>query len=150
MGGRQSIAIFKRNHKSESRNTNKAYFRCTTQPQRGYPCTFEDVHTDQWHRYLAAAEATQVDGLRDGSCRLTSLSVAKLKSCSPTHPDWLGLLLFQLLTSQRKLHRWPRGAHHIETVQGNFAYVLKVEEGVPECGSVPPRLLLFKMVEPLN
>lgn len=129
MGGRQSIAIF--NHESKSSAANKAYFRCTTQPHRGYLFTFENAEIVQWHRYLTAAEATQVVGLWDGSCRLTSASVAKLKSCSPTYPDWLGLLLFQLLTSQRKLHLWPHSARHAETVRDNFAYVAKVGEGVP-------------------
>lgn len=144
MGGRQSIAIF--NHESKSSASNKAYFRCTTQPHRGYLFTFEDVKIVQWHRYLAAAEATQVVGLRDGSCRLTSVRVAKLKSCSPMYPDWLGLLLFQLLTSQRKLHPWPRNTRHAETVRGNFACVVKVGEGVPggdESAGLCPTLAPF-------
>lgn len=33
--------------------------------------------------------------------------VAKLKTCSWTYTDWLGLLLCQLLTRRRKLQPWP-------------------------------------------
>lgn len=55
-------------------------------PYRGYLNTFECVCCLGWHTCWSAG-AVKVVGLRDGICRITSPSVAKLKTCSRTYPD---------------------------------------------------------------
>lgn len=115
-----------RTQTAHSRNINILYFRS---PHRGYWNTFECVRCLRWHTCLAAGAAKEA-GLWDGICRLTSTSVAKLKTCSRPYPDWLGPLLCQLLTRQRKLQPWPHGACQRETLRSNFAYKeKKVGEG---------------------
>lgn len=113
----------------QCRNINILYFRPNAQSHRGYLNTFECVWCLRWHTCLAMG-AVKGAGLWDGLCRLTNPSVAKLKTCSRTYPDWLGLLLCQLLTRQRKLQPWPHAACQTETLRSNFAYTeKKVGEG---------------------
>lgn len=98
----------------QSKNINILDFRSNTLSHRGYLNTFECVRCLRWHACLAAGTVKGA-GLWDEICRLTSPSVAKLKTCSRTYPDWLGLLLCQLLTRQRKLQQWPHCAWQRET-----------------------------------
>lgn len=98
----------------QSNNMNTLDFRSNTLSHGGNLRAFRCVRCSRWHVCLAAGTVEEV-GLQDEICRLTSPSVAKLKSCSRTYPDWLSLFLCQLLTRQRKLQQWPHCAGQRET-----------------------------------
>lgn len=98
----------------QSKNINILDFRSNTLSHGGYLNVFQCVWCLRWHACLAAGTVKEA-GLQDEICRLTSPSVGKLKTCSSTYPDWLGLLLCQLLTRQRKLQQWPHCAWQRET-----------------------------------
>lgn len=95
---------------------NNMFITSNSRYHKGQLNMCESVQCLQWHSCLAAS-------LWYGHFRLTRPSVDKLKTCFWTYPEWLGMLHCQLLTRQRKLQLWPRGAWQWET--SNFAYMEK-------------------------